>query len=297
VQVLGTVFKVSARTDSTRLEVLSGSVRLTRTADQAAVVVSGGEFVVADASGELTKRSLQPVETWTAALIQPELPQGASDEQNLTTVISLIEAAAAKGARLIVLPDAAIYAVSPTGLPRSLEARLSHRLDSAAVKALCNAAAKNKVFVAAGLYVRNDAGTIFNRALLIDDSGTIILQQDKNNLASREMAFAQAGQGYPTVQTALGRIGMLISKDVYSHRAMNQFGNQELDLLLVLNSDPDIDRYHALLSRFAGEKNITVLMANSVSHADGHSAAYLPGGETRKAKSDAAITLIEVPKK
>jgi apolipoprotein N-acyltransferase len=157
---------------------------------------------------------------------------GPSGPTILATYAMQIESAAAKGARVVVLPEKFID-VDATALP-DLERRLQ------------TIATSTKVELVAGLTVFGDHGNDYNRALVFHPNGGAPLSYDKHHLIPGIEPYE------PGDQLALtGSWGVMICKDLDFPALARQYGQQKADLLLVPALDFDDDGWlhsrHALL--------------------------------------------------
>src|SRR5687768_6058732 len=100
---------------------------------------------------------------------------GGDPEANLTRAEQAIEALAASGCDLIVLPECL-----DLGWTHPSARDLAQPIPGANVERLSQAAAKGNVFVAAGL-VERAGDKLFNAAVLLNPQGEIILHHRKVN--------------------------------------------------------------------------------------------------------------------
>jgi apolipoprotein N-acyltransferase len=150
----------------------------------------------------------------------------------LTTYTQQIEAAAAKGAEVVVLPEKFID-VDATALPD-----LDHRLQKIATD--------NKVELVAGLTVFGDHGNDYNRALVFHPAGGAPLSYDKHHLIPGIEPYEPGDH-----LAMMGSWGVAICKDLDFPALARQYGQKRADLLLVPALDFDNDGWlhsrHALL--------------------------------------------------
>jgi predicted amidohydrolase len=134
---------------------------------------------------------------------------------NLRAITGFIDASAAKGARLVVLPELATtdYYVDDF-MP------LACQIPGAHSNVICDAASRNKAWVAAGLLERTTEG-MYNTAVLVSPDGAIIGTTRKTHLSvdtrhgtiARETDLFLPGDDLPVFDTGLARVGMMICKD------------------------------------------------------------------------------------
>lgn len=148
------------------------------------------------------------------------------------TYAQQIEAAAAKGAQVVVLPEKFID-VDASALP-DLQRRLQ------------KIATGSKVELVAGLTVFGDHGKDYNRALVLHPAGGVPVSYDKHHLIPGIEPYE------PGDHLALtGTWGVLICKDLDFPALSRQYGKKKADLLLVPALDFDNDGWlhsrHAIL--------------------------------------------------
>ncbi len=132
-------------------------------------------------------------------------------EENLAACLRMIDAAAATGAQLIVLPEFCNH----LSVYDSAEhcRRVALDLDGPFVDSCARRARSHAAYVVLTVTVRRPDGvTITN--LLLDPSGQIAAQADKQTLMGNERDFLRAGARVaPVIETTFGRIGMYSCMD------------------------------------------------------------------------------------
>ncbi|GAA3555656.1 nitrilase-related carbon-nitrogen hydrolase [Kribbella ginsengisoli] len=157
---------------------------------------------------------------------------GANGPTILTAYTQQIEAAAAKGAQVVVLPEKFID-VDATALP-DLQEHLQ------------KIATGSKVELLAGLTVFGDHGNDYNRALLFHPTGDAPLSYDKHHLIPGIEPFEPGDH-----LAMMGSWGVMICKDLDFPALARRYGEKKAGLLLVPALDFDNDGWlhsrHALL--------------------------------------------------
>ncbi|MEV6410576.1 nitrilase-related carbon-nitrogen hydrolase [Kribbella sp. NPDC051718] len=157
---------------------------------------------------------------------------GANGPAILTAYTKQIEAAAAKGAQVVVLPEKFID-VDATTLP-DLESQLQ------------KVSTTTKVQLVAGFTVFGDHGNDYNRALLFHPTGGAPLSYDKHHLIPGIEPYEPGDHLAMT-----GNWGVMICKDLDFPALARQYGEKKTGLLLVPALDFDNDGWlhsrHALL--------------------------------------------------
>jgi predicted amidohydrolase len=151
--------------------------------------------------------------------------------ERLARAARLIAAAAAAGARLVVLPE--LFSV---GYDYS-EINFEHPepLEGPTVAWLRAQAAQHQVHLA-GTLLLLDGDHVYNSALLIAPDG-VLWRYDKQYPFAWERAFFREGHGITIAETALGKLGLLICWDAAHPAAWERYAGR-VDALLILSSPP-----------------------------------------------------------
>ena len=141
------------------------------------------------------------------------LVEGGSVKANLKRAVAMIELAAEKGCRIVVLPECL-----DCGWTYPESAELARPVPGAYSDVLAEAALKNGIYVVAGLTER--AGDlIYNTAVLISDKGEILLKHRKINVLTIAQDIYSIGDRLGVAHTPLGTIGIDICADNF-HNAL-----------------------------------------------------------------------------
>lgn len=164
------------------------------------------------------------------ACIQME-PRVGLIEANIADTVDRIDAAAAAGARLIVLPE-----LCASGYVFETRDEAFHLAEEVPGGPAClawgEAAQRNNCHVVAGLAER--AGDkLFNSAVLIGPHGHVGTFRKMHLWAAENLYFEPGDQGFPVFATALGRIGMLICYDGWFPEAYRLCALQGADIVCV----------------------------------------------------------------
>jgi predicted amidohydrolase len=158
---------------------------------------------------------------------------------NVAFYLPLCEAACAKKAQIIVLPEIALH----WGVAGDLFAS-ALPLASPEVRAFAACARAHAAHILLGLRERDD-DAVFNSAALIGPEG-IIGAYRKTHLADRDEAHSGIlpGEGFPVFETAVGRIGSLICMDNAFAEASRAVALNGADILcLPIMGDHRADRF------------------------------------------------------
>jgi predicted amidohydrolase len=100
-------------------------------------------------------------------------------------------------------------------------------------KRFCELAKKYEIFLCAGL-AEKDGTKLYDSAVIIDETGKIILKHRKINILTELMTPPYTpGTEIDTVETKFGRIGLLICADTHENTILERMAALEPDLLLV----------------------------------------------------------------
>ncbi len=166
------------------------------------------------------------------AIVQ-ESPVLLDCDGTMERAVTLVEKAAAGGARLVVFPEAFIsgypawiWRLRPGGdwaLNETLHARLqasSVDLERGELAPLCEAAGRHGVTIVCGLNERDGAqggATLYNTVVVIGDDGTLLNRHRKLMPTNPErMVWGLGdGAGLRAVDTPVGRVGTLLCWESY----------------------------------------------------------------------------------
>ncbi len=144
------------------------------------------------------------------ALVQLRVHGGERD-RNLAHALEKTAAAAAAGARLVMLPVAL-----PLGWTDPAAARLADAIpDGATCAALRAAAREHGIHLASGI-VERAGDRVYNAAVLIDPAGDVLLHHRKLNELDIGHPYYAPGDRLGVADTALGRIGLMICADAFA---------------------------------------------------------------------------------
>ena len=155
--------------------------------------------------------------------------EGGRPSDNLRRAVDRIDEAAAAGAKLVVLPEALDLGWTHP----SAQTQAAPIPDGEPCVALREAARRKGVLVCAGLTERA-GGAVFNSAVLIDASGTVLLCHRKLN--ELEIGHELYGQGdrLAVARTPLGAVGVVTCADAFARGQVisRTLGLMGVDLIL-----------------------------------------------------------------
>lgn len=203
------------------------------------------------------------------------LVEGREPERNFERAEKLIAEAAAANCNMVLLPETIDFAwTHPAALNESLP------IPGPFSDLFCKWAQKYNIYICVGL-TENTGGTPVNHntALLINNSGEIILKYHKINLLEVEHPYYKIGQTLNVVDTPFGRIGVNICADNYIDglcigHTLARMGAQiilspsswTVDYSITEEDDPYRDKWIKPLSSLAGLYNIVVVSVTSVGY-------------------------------
>ncbi|MCJ7682215.1 MAG: carbon-nitrogen hydrolase family protein [Candidatus Aminicenantes bacterium] len=135
------------------------------------------------------------------------LVEGGAVEANLNRAVSMIEQAAKSGCRIVVLPECL-----DCGWTYPESAILAQPVPGESSDVLAKAALKNNIYVVAGL-TEKAGERIYNTAVLIADTGDILLKHRKINVLTIAQDIYAIGDRLGVAHTPLGTIGIDICAD------------------------------------------------------------------------------------
>ena len=131
---------------------------------------------------------------------------------NRAAARAAIERAAADGARLVVLPELVNSGYVFDG-PDEARA-LAEPVAGPTVREWSALARAHDLVIAGGLCELDDAGAVRNSAVLVDRDGTRAVYRKAHLWADEQDVFVPGDAAPPVVETAAGRIGLLVCYDV-----------------------------------------------------------------------------------
>lgn len=147
---------------------------------------------------------------------------------NFVRIENAIRDAKTGGADIACLPEAALLGwVNPDAHERACA------IPGPDSDKLCKLAKDYGIHLCVGL-AEKDGRKLYDSAVLIDNGGQILHKHRKINLLSELMSPPYAaGNSVDTVETAFGRVGLLICADTHENRILKRMAALKPDLLLV----------------------------------------------------------------
>jgi len=221
-------------------------------------------------------------------------PQG-----SVTRAEALIGDAATGGARLVILPE-----MCATGFTMDVE--FAEPVDGPSARRLAQAAARNNVWVLAGLATTGAPGTAptcaYNSALLFSPTGALLSMYHKQRLfayAGEHESYATGDQSATTIIEGI-RVSPFICYDLRFPELFREVA-ADTDLMVIIASWPSSRQQHwdVLVRARAIENQCYVVAVNRIGdggglHYAGGSAAYDPWGEPLAPTNANGVRIVEV---
>lgn len=190
---------------------------------------------------------------------------GPDVEENLATVLRMVDRAADEGAALVVLPEFCNHPSWYADAAHAWEVALD--LDGPFLKAVADKAAERRVWVMVNATVRRDGDRITDTNVLLDDTGAIRATSDKQVLMGGERAHISEGtQHSPVVDTPFGPVGLYSCMDGVIFETPRMLAVRGARLLLNSLNSFALDEASLHVPVRAAENKVWVVAANKVGH-------------------------------
>lgn len=218
-------------------------------------------------------------------------PTEAGREENLQCIEKLVEAAAAKKAKLILLPE-----TCDLGYDLQQIQSLAEPFPNRTTTTLSEIARRYRVVLVAGLVERR-MRKIYNTAVVIDPSGEIVAQYDKSHLCPipplDESSIFEPGNRLVVTDVLGIKIGITICYDVRFPEIYRKLALGGVQLIVHPTAFPRsrIEQFEVCLRARAIENQIFAMSANQCGNGGacefgGHSLIVGPSGEVLAQASD-----------
>lgn len=138
------------------------------------------------------------------------LVEGTEPERNFERAHKLIKQAAERKCDLVLLPETIDFAwTHPNALKES------QPIPGAYSDIFCRWAREYRMYICVGLTEKAEGKLNYNAAILMNDTGEIILKHRKINLLEVEFPYYEIGQKLEVADTPFGKIGLNICADNY----------------------------------------------------------------------------------
>ena len=185
-------------------------------------------LAIACSQQKVTTMDHPPITTYKLGMAQMMVEAGKPDA-NLDRANARIAEAANKGAQIVLLPGAMDLGwTDPSAKTMAYEIP-----DGKTCRRLRDAAAKNNIYVCAGI-IEKDGDKTYNAAVIIDPTGKVILAHRKLNELDIAHDLYDQGDKLNVVPTPLGVLGLYICADATAHGNVlsNSLGYMGADIIL-----------------------------------------------------------------
>jgi len=199
------------------------------------------------------------------AVAQLAIAIGEPDANRKAAAAAVTEAAAA-GARLVVLPELCdsgyVFGDDASQASAEAGALASPADDSATLRQWHALAAEHELVIVGGFCERGADGRLFNSAAVVDASGTRAVYRKAHLWDKEKLVFTPGDAPPPVVDTAVGRVGVMICYDLEFPEWVRLPALAGADLLAAPVNWPAV-------ARPAGERPAEVLKAQAAAATNG----------------------------
>lgn len=193
---------------------------------------------------------------------------------NIALVRSYVEEAVRQGAQLVVFPECMNSGYLFDSLEHARE--IAEPLDGEYPRAIQSLCREYGLHIATGFTELSEDGRIFNSGLFYDSEGTLRLHYQKQFLATHDQNWFECGiHGNPVIDTALGRIGLLICFDGRIPEIARSLALQGADVILDMANFFAMDQADLWVPARAFENGVWIVAATK---AGVERSIYYPGG-------------------
>jgi len=205
------------------------------------------------------------VDQTVIAVAQLAIAIGEPDANRKAAAAAVAEAAAA-GARLVVLPELCdsgyVFGDDATQASAEAGALASPADDSVTLRQWRALAAEHDLVIVGGFCERGADGRLFNSAAVVDASGTRVVYRKAHLWDKEKLVFTPGDAPPPVIDTAIGRIGVMICYDLEFPEWVRLSALAGADLLAAPVNWPAV-------ARPAGERPAEVIKAQAAAATNG----------------------------
>ena len=184
-------------------------------------------------------------------------------DANLATALRFVEAAAAEGAQVVVLPEFGNHVSWYED--RAHARRMAVTLDGPYVKALADAAAAHSLWLMANCVVAQEDGRTTGTNLLFSPEGELVATSDKQVLmGSERLHLDDAVDNGPIVETPIARFGMYSCMDGVINETPRGLAVRGAQVLLNSLNSFALDEASLHIPVRAPENRVWIVAANKV---------------------------------
>ena len=188
---------------------------------------------------------------------------GTDLDENLATCLRMLDAAAAEGAELVVMPEFCNHLSVYDDQDHCRSVAVS--LDGPWLGALAQRSAEHGVYASLTVTVPRDGDRVTATNVLIDANGTVAATADKQMLMGNERAHLSAGSEVsPVADTAFGPVGLYSCMDGVTFEVPRTFAVRGARLLMNSLNSFALDEARLHIPVRAVENGVYVVAANKV---------------------------------
>lgn len=188
---------------------------------------------------------------------------GTDLDENLATCLRMLDAAAAEGAELVVMPEFCNHLSVYESQDHCRSVAVS--LDGPWLDALAQRSAEHEVYTSLTVTVPRDGDRVTATNVLIDPEGLVAATADKQMLMGNERAHLSAGsEASPVADTAFGPVGVYSCMDGVTFEVPRTFAVRGARLLLNSLNSFALDEAKLHIPVRAVENGVFVVAANKV---------------------------------
>ncbi len=202
------------------------------------------------------------------------LVEGGEPDRNIERAEKMVKEAKEKTSDIILLPETIDFAWAHHSCLKE-----AFPIPGKYSDMFCEMALKYNIYICVGLTEKVENGKLFNTAILINNSGKIIIKYHKINLLDVEQPFYQVGSFLRVADTEFGKIGINICADNYKNsvhigKTLGAMGAQiilvpsswTVDCGITEENDPYGDKWTKPLSYIAEMYNLIIISTTSVGY-------------------------------
>ncbi|GIH80826.1 nitrilase-related carbon-nitrogen hydrolase [Planobispora longispora] len=192
-----------------------------------------------------------------------QLEAGTDVAANLAACLRVIDAAAERGAELIVLPEFCNHLSWYGG--RDHARRTACRIGDAFLGAISGRAARHGAYIKIGVTLARDDGRITGTGLLYGPDGALLGESDKQTLMGAENDHLTPGSAAsPVIETPIGRLGMYACMEGVINEVCRSLTLRGAQVLLNSLNSFAVDEADLHVPVRAAENRVWVVAANKV---------------------------------
>lgn len=167
-------------------------------------------------------------------------------QRNIKRALDYIDIEAAKGTKLICLPEGFVTSSNLTALDVIAEC-----VPGEITEVLCAKAKEHKIYIAGGLFEKDESG-YYSTSILVCPEGNIKGRYRRIHTHQLEKKFICSGSDSVVIETELGRIGLINGYDIFYPESCRSLFRKKADILVcsaLIPADYAYSARHLAVSR------------------------------------------------